>query len=438
MNIGLKWITGGLLLLSAPAWAQEKPVKWDLRSCIEYARAHNIQIKKSRLALEESQENTLQAKAGLLPSLSFSTGHNLVNRPKSVDSDKNSYTADYGFNSSVAIYNGGKLRKSVQLQELQNRIQELTIHEAENNIELAITEAFVQVLYATEAIKINENTVEVARNQLERTREFYKAGATSRTDVAQMESQYSSDKYQSVVARTTLDNAKLQLKQLLELGISDDMQLMFPQVTDEEVLTTLPSKVRVYEMALGIMPQMEYSSLDIDAANLEQTIAKAGYLPTLKFSAGIGMGHGSGYSDPFATQLKNSFNESIGFTLNIPIFSNRSNRTAVNLARLNVENSQLNYQSVQKDLLISVETAYQNAVSYQDRFRSASENLKAVEQTFELTEQQFNLGMKNTLELLTEKNNLLSAQQEVLQAKYMTVLNQQLLNFYQGKQIEIK
>lgn len=429
------WIMLGGLLLSLPLAAQEKPVVWNLNSCIDYARKQNIQIRKSRIALDENLENMKEAKAQFLPSLAFSSGHNYVNRPRPEAGDKNSYSGSYNLNSSVALYQGGQLKKNLQQKDLQTQVQELTIQEAENNIELAITEAYIQVLYAEEAVKINANTVEVSEAQRNRGKELMDAGSLAKADFAQLESQYTSDKYQLVVAQTTLANARLDLKQLLELGIDDQMELAMPEISEESILTVLPSKQSVYLTALGIMPEVKYTQLNIRVASIEKEKAWAAFLPGLKLSAGLGTNHSSGNS--WGAQVKHNWSENIGLTLSIPVFSNRSTRTAVNLAQLNIENMELNYESVEKDLLKSIETVYQEATSSQDRFRSAQENLKAVELSFDLTQEQFFLGMKNTLEMLTEKNNLLSAQQETIQAKYMTVLNLQLLNFYQGKKISL-
>lgn len=433
----VKWFAGFLLLMPLGIQAQEKPLKWDLRACINYARAENIQVKQSKVSLEESRENTLQAKSTLFPSLSFSTGHNLVNHPKATDTDQNNYSGSYGLNSSVSLYNGGKLKNTVRKQEIQDQAQELVVKETENNIELAITEAFVQVLYADESVRINQNTVDVSEAQCMRARELQKAGAISRTDLAQLESQYSTDKYQLVVARTSLDNMKLQLKQLLELEVTDDLELLVPELNDGQILAALPGKVSVYETSLNIMPQIQYGLLNIDVAGLEKERAKAGYLPGLNLTAGIGTGHSSGTDYSFSTQLKRTFNESVGLSLNIPIFSNRSNKTAVKLAQLSIDNMELSLQGLKKELLKSVETVYLDAVSAQDRYKAARENLNAVGLSYRLIEEQFNLGMKNTVELLTEKNNYLTAQQELLQAKYMALLNQQFLNFYQGKEIKL-
>ena len=201
MNAYWKGIVLGLVVLSAPVMAQEKPAVWDLKSCINYARAHNIQIRQSRIAWEESLENTKQAKADRLPSLSFTTAHNYVNRPRPEAGDKNSYSGSYNLNSSVSLFEGGKIRKNVQQMDLQNEVQGLTIKESENNIELAITQAFVQVLYADEAVKINEGTVEVSKAQRDRGKALLEAGALSKADLAQLEAQYATDKYQLVVAR---------------------------------------------------------------------------------------------------------------------------------------------------------------------------------------------------------------------------------------------
>lgn len=438
MNKYWKALTWGFVLLSSSVMAQEKPAVWDLKACIDYARIHNIQIRQSRIALEESLENTKQAKANRLPSLSFTSGQNYVNRPRPEAGDKNTYSGSYNLNSSVSLYEGGKLRKNMEQMNLQNEVQGLAIKEAENNIELAITQAFVQVLYADESVKINESTVEVSKAQRDRGKALLEVGSLSKADFAQLESQYASDQYQLVVAQTTLDNARLELKQLLELGVNDQMELEIPQLSDESVLTVLPTKESVYLASLKIMPEVKYNQLNIEVANIEQEKAWSDYLPNLTLSAGMGSSHASGIGTGFATQTKQNWSENIGLTLNIPIFNKRATKTAVNLAKLNVENAQLAYENIQKELLKSIETVYQDAVSAQNRYRSAKETLAASELSFELTQQQFFLGAKNTVEMMTEKNNLWAAQQEVIQAKYMAVLNLQLLNFYQGKAIEIK
>ena len=184
--------------------AQEKPAQWDYQSCIRYALEQNIQIKKSKVLLDESQVNTKTAKAALFPSLSFSTSHNIVNRPydqsgsnlvnvggsgnyaTSGGSSKTNYTGSYGLNAQWTVYNGGKRLKTIEQQELNGQIAELNIDETANTIEESITQTFMQILYANESVKINENTLAVSEAQRDRAKEMLEVGSIAKSDYAVM------------------------------------------------------------------------------------------------------------------------------------------------------------------------------------------------------------------------------------------------------------
>ena len=432
-------LSGLMLLIPAILPAQEKPKEWTLDECIRYAHEQNIQIKKNKISLNESRIDTKLAKAQLFPSLSFSTSHGYTNYPApgNTGASRNSYTGSYGLNASYTLYNGGKRKNTIKQQELQEQIQQLEINASADDIEIAITTAYLQILYAMESVKINEQTVEVSKAQCERSKELLNAGSISKSDYAQLESQYSQDKYQLVVSQSSLEELILDLKPLLDLEITDELSVYVPNLDDSDILTPLPSKESVYNIALGFIPSIQSSKLSINMAELEKVNAKSGYFPQISLNAGIGTGHITGSDYGFGTQMKNKFNENIGVTLSVPIYSNRENKSAVEKAKLQLEASKLDYLNSQIELLKTIESIYQDARSSQNQYNAASEQLKASQLSYELAEEQFYLGMKNTVELLTEKNNYLSAQQEQLQAKYMAILNLQLLNFYQDKPIKI-
>ena len=215
------------------------------------------------------------------------------------------------------------------------------------------------------------------------------------------------------------------------------MDLVLPELDNNSALLPLPDKMQVYSTALAIMPEIESSKLSTKTANLNVNIAKAGYMPTLSLSAGIGTSHTTGTDFTFGEQVKNGWNNSIGLSISVPIFNNRQTKSAVQKAKLKVLTSELSELDEQKTLFKTIETIYLDAVSSQTKFKAAKEKLQSTQTSYELVSEQFNLGMKNTVEILTEKNNLLSAQQEVLQAKYMTILNTKLLNFYQGEELSL-
>lgn len=422
------------LLLSGlrNATAQEASKTWTLQECLDYAYQNNIQVRQSRNNQLSGIEDTKQAKAALFPSLVASTTQSYTNYPSSEVTDNNSYTGTYGITAGMTIFEGGKLRTEVKRQKVQNQMDALSVEESVNDIRIAIVQAYMQCLYAADAVRINRSTAEASKAQRDRAEEMLRTGSISRVDFAQLQSQYSSDEYQIVVAGSTLDNYKLQLKQLLELDIMEEMNPAVPGVKEENVLKALPPKNEVYETALKVMPQIRRGELGIEAAKLEEKSARAGFFPSISLSASIGTGHMSNNDFESGSQIWNRFNENIGLTLSIPIFSNRKNRTAVNKAKIAVDNSYLEWTSLQKELLRDVESAYLDATSAQAQYLSAREKEKYARESYELTSEQFRVGVKNTVELITAQNEYSAAQQQVLQAKYLTLLSIELLNIYQG------
>ncbi len=425
------------------------PAQWDLQACIDYALEQNITIRKNRVTAASTEIDVKTAKAALFPSLSFSTGQQVVNRPYQETSNlvsgseiissnsKTSYNGNYGLNASWTLYNGSKRLKSIKQEQLNNRVAELDVAASENEIQESVAQVYIQILYAAESVRVNEHTLQVSIAQRDRGRQLLDAGSLAKSDLAQLEAQVSTDRYQLVTAQATLQDYKLQLKQLLELDGEHEMDVYLPTLPDEYVLAPLPAKKEVYASALALRPEIEASKLSVEASDLGIDIAKSGYLPTISLSAGIGTNHTSGSDFTFGEQVKNGWNNSIGLSVSVPIFNNRQTKSAVQKAKLQRETSMLSLLDEEKALYKTIETLWLKANSAQQRYTAADEKLRSTQISYDLMNEQFNLGMKNTVELLTEKNNLLQARQEQLQAKYMTILNTQLLKFYQGDKLAL-
>ena len=429
--------------------AQPLPTQWDLQTCIDYALQQNITIRKNRLNAESAEVDVKTAKAALFPSLTASVSQRIVNRPNSetntiINGDnitssqsKTSYNGSYGIDANWTLYTGSKRLNTLKQQRMNNRIAELNVAESENSIEESITQIYVQILYAAEAVKVNETTLDVSQAECERARALLAAGSIAKSDLAQLEAQVSTDKYQLVTAQATLQDYKLQLKQLLELSGEEEMDLYIPALGDENVLSPLPSKSDVYRSALTLRPEIEAGRLNVKASELDINIARSGYIPTVSLSAGIGSTNTNGNDFTFGEQIKQNWNNSLGVTVSVPIFNNRQTKSAVQKAKIQKQSSELDLLDNQKALYKTIEGLWLDASSAQQRYVAAIEKLRSTQTSYDLIQEQFNLGMKNTVELLTEKSNLLNAQQETLQAKYMAILNTQLLKFYQGEKITL-
>lgn len=443
-NITSVCIAAGIyLLLGMPtAYSQEKalPSQWDLQACIDYALENNIQIKQSEANKETGLVDTKLAKAAMLPSLSASVGQNLSNYPFPQDdasigtgTSSLSGSGSYNLNASWTVFNGGARATGIKQAELNNRIADLEIEESKNNIKLAIIQNYMQILYASEALKAYEDAVELSKAQLESNKIKLSVGSVAKSDVSQWESQYAADNYNLVNAQATLENYKLQLKQLLELDGPDSMDLSLVPPGEEDVLSLIPDKQTIYQTALYVMPQISNSRLSTEYAQLGVDKAKAGFYPTVSLQANTGTGNlynHSAYS--FGSQLKNNWNNVVGLSVSIPIFSNRTVKSAVEKAGITVYSSQLNELSIRKELYSDIETTYLNTVTSQSQYIAAEEKVKYSRESYEVMDEQFTLGLKNTIEMLTEKNRLATAQQELLQAKYTALMNIKILEYYQG------
>ncbi len=423
--------------------------KWTLEDCLNYAIENNITLKKSQLSKATATETLKQSKAALLPSLSASTNQSLGYRPWTnqgvitvtngqVDTEvsKTYYNGSYAMNAQWTVWNGNQNHNQVKLNRVTEEQADLTVQETANSIQEKIAQLYVQILYMTEAIEVSRQSLETSKKNEERGQQMVEVGKMSKADVAQLSAQRSTDEYDLVSAQSQLANYKMQLKQLLELT-NEDFDIAVPTTSDEQALQEIPSMMNVYETALLQRPEIKNAELGLKSGDLQLKIAKAGWMPTLSLTGAVNTNTTSLNSSNWGTQIKTNLSTQAGATVSIPLYDQRKTRTAINKARIAQEQAQLNLQEKQKALYASIETYWLDAQTNQQKFRTAQETVASEQASYDLLSEQFRLGMKNTVELMTGKDKLLTAQQNKLQSKYMTILNQQLLKFYESGKMNI-
>ena len=435
-----------LLLCTASAFAQQT---WTLQDCLDYALKHNIQVQKNRINEERGEVTLWQDKGALFPSLSFSTNQSVGYRPftevisvvqgDQVTSTRSNvtYQGTYGLNANVTLWNGGINYKNIKQQELQNRITALTTEQSELTIQEQIAQLYVQIMYTKEAEKVNEQLLSTAQSQYDRGAEMMKQGQMARADVVQLEAQLSSAKFSVVNSRTQLANYKRQLKALLELDLNTAFDVAGTIPTDEQVLAVGPSAQEAYAKAIDVRPEIKSAELSIEAADMQLNIAKRGFLPTIGASASLGSNHTTGSKNGWGEQMKTNLNMSAGLNFSVPIFDNRRNQSNVKTAKLQQLNSKLDLQDKKNALSSTIEQYWLNANNGQQNYIAAKSRVKSQEASYELLNEQFQNGLKNTVDVLQGRDNVISAEQDMLQSKYMALLNIQLLKFYTGEKIEL-
>lgn len=448
MNKGVILIAA--FLLAATAIKAEMPRKWTLNDCIEHALSNNITLRKTQLEKQASMEDLKSSKAELLPSLGLSTNQSVGYRPwmdngvstvsngtVATSVNKSYYNGSYGLNASWTVWNGNQNRNNIKKSRIAVTQAELSSAETANSIQEQIAQLYVQILYLSESVNVNRHSYETSLKNEERGRDMVKVGKMSKADLAQLSAQTAMDKYNIVEAESNLANYKRQLKQVLEITGDDDFDIYIPEKSDDEALAEIPPMREVYEAALASRPEIESSRLAISSNKLDIDIAKAGKLPTISVTGGVGTSTTSMSSKNWDRQLKTNFDASVGATISIPVFDNRKTKTAVNKAKIKYEESMLDLQDKQKQLYSTVENCWLDAVTNQQKFKAADASAVSEQASYDLLSEQFRLGLKNIIELMTGKANLLNAMQNRLQSKYMAILNQQLLRFYEGKTMDI-
>ena len=430
-----------LMLLPVTVEARE----WTLHDCISYALQNNISLQKSRIQHLSAMEDVKQSKAQLLPSLSASTSQNVSYNPwpesgaymiagDKVQSnvDKFYYNGSYSVMGNWTVWNGNRNHNQVKLNKVTADQAALDSATTANSIQEQITQLFVQILYSKEAVEVNKATLETSKKNEERGKEFVKVGSMSKADLAQLTAQRAQDEYSVVQAESNLRDYKRQLKQLLQITDQDDFDVVADAPADETALQAIPGVTSVYEAALGIRPEIKNAKLGIESSDLQIKIAKAQWMPTVGVNASVSTNTTSMNDNNWGTQLKNNFTVGGGLSVSIPIYDNRTAKTAVNKARLSKQSYELDLKDKQTTLYSTIENYWLQAVNNQAQFKSAKVSTESAQESYELLSEQFRQNLKNTIELMNGKDALLKAKQNELQAKYLAILNINMLKFYQN------
>lgn len=422
---------------------------WTLQDCIDHALQHNLQIKKSRLDEQTATQTTAQSKSALLPSLSASLSEAVTYRPfqkqgsNFVNGSVASSTTgrviangNYGINASWTIWDGQQNRNTLKSSRIAEQQARLQTHQTANSIIEQIAQLYVQIRYTQEAVKTNQMLLEADCQLLQRGEELLHNGKATAADVAQLQAQVASGKYDVVNASTQVEQYTLQLRQLLQLPDSVDFCLSSPSTNETaSAEATIPSADAVYKAALQLRPEIQSGKLAVEQSELSLKIAQGAYSPTISLTAGLQDSHMTGTEQNAGQQLRDNFNGQIGVSVTFPIFDNRQRKTQIEQAKIARLSSQLDLEDSQRQLRNTIDNYWLEANNNQQKYVASKSQLESQRASYALVSEQFRQGKQNIAQLLESRTALLSAEQSLLQSQYSTLLNIALLHFYQNQSI---
>jgi outer membrane protein len=448
MILKLKYILSYLLLLGClNAVAQDstlinKPLRWNLSQCIDYAKKNNIQVNSLRLSQLTAQQEYLLARAGRLPNLSGAASETLihqnargnvaiVNGSTVVTGGGSgvSTSGQYSLNSNVTLYNGNYINNNILQKNLDVESANLNIIQQENDITLQITQAYLTVLLDKENIVSDTSVANTSKAQVKLEQQRFNVGSVAKKDLIQIEAQNATDQYNLTTAMNTERGDLLTLKQLLLLPTDADFDIPKPDTIILNNKNLVPLK-SAEDTALKNRPEIKNGQLGIDIAQYSVKLAQAGYKPTLTAGGAIGSQYSSGSN--YFSQLNNNFYQQIGLTLSIPIFTRRVVKTQVEEAKINVDQAQLTFNNTKITLSQTVERAYINVQNAQSQFDAAEVQFNFNEESYRIANEELKIGASSIVDFLLQKTMYVQAQQAFIQAKYNLLLTQKIYDFYRG------
>ncbi len=426
-----------LLMMPQPVIAQEaephesKNYQFTLEDCLRFAFANSYDRKSMELSAESQQVTYEQSKQSRLPSVNASASETYSN-----NKNGSNYSGNVGVGASVVIYQGGNINKSIKQNRLNMERSEMQLQQYDNQLSVQILQAFLSALSNNELLEYQEVMLNSSRAQMKQGQERYKVGSILESDMLLLEAQYISDSTNVIETRISRDNSIMSLKVLLSMDPLDNLQIIQPNTDNlDDMTASLPSEEAAIDMALEAYPSLKLSQYDILLAENNISMAKTGYMPSLNANANVGTGHTD--FDNVGQQFDDRFNQSIGISLSIPIYSRGQNRANVKRSKIALEQAQLDYEQTQLDVRQTVSLAYRNVISSYNTFKASEMKENAYSKSYNAYEVQFNYGKITAVELLQQQNNYLNVLNTFIRNKYTLLLQRKILDVYMGNEITL-
>ena len=409
---------------------------WSLQECVKWALENNLTVASSRINEELGKVDKETADASWLPSVSASASENW-SFGRGIGGDNtyqsgNSSSTSFSLGGNMTLFDGLSTPRRIQLSRLNLEAATADLEKAREDIRVSVTQAYVQVLYNYEIEEVARQQLSIDSLQVARLQGLFESGKASAAQLSEQKASYAQSYLTWVQASGNVRSSLLDLSQLLELPVWEGFSVERPAVSFEEGYIGTPDDI--YADAVLTRPAIRAEKLRLEGRDKSLQIAKAGYYPSLSFSAGLGTNYYSTFgSQGFWDQLHNNFSQYVGLSLNIPIFDRFSTRGQVRQARLNRQNQEIQLQRVQQSLYKEIVQAWNGAVTAGAKYNASVLARDAATDAMELATAKYENGKATLTEFNEARGRLVKAQSDAVQATYEYLFQRALLRFYRGE-----
>lgn len=437
-----------ILLFSLSIQAQTK--KWTLEECVKYAIENNISIKQTELDTKTADIDKKGAIGNFIPSLNSNASHSWnvgLNQDPTTGLLRNQTTqySSFGAGVGVDIYKGMQNQNALRKANLSIIAAKYQLTKMQEDVALNVANAFLQVLFNKENLKVQQEQLTINEKQLTRSEELVKAGSVPRGDLLDIKATVASDHQKVIAAENSLLISKLSLAQLLQLKEFYDFDVTDETTAKDENNILAQTPVAIYEKAKEERTELKIAKTNLEIAEKNVAIAKGNYQPTLQgfYNFNTRISYADTYTTqngaivsqpaaPFGQQFTDNKGQAFGAQLSIPIFNGFSARNNVERSKVNLEKSKIAVEQEELTLQRNVYTAFTDAKGGLNAYESALSALDARQEAYNYAKEKYAVGMMNSFDFNQSQTLLSAAQSEVLRTKYDYIFKIKILEFYFG------
>jgi outer membrane protein len=466
-----------LITIGVGANAQEAAKTLSLQECVNIALENNLRVKRGLYNLKGAQITLTQWKAAMLPSVNANTNYNKnfgggVNPITQQFTSSNFDNMGINANASLLLFNGWRIQNSIRQYSIEYKATNEDLSKAKNDVILNVVTLYTNVVFNKELYSNADFQLKSSQEQLERIKKQVQAGSLPKANELNQEAQVATNEVNLINQENALNLSLLQLKQAMQMPGSTNLDVAVPPIQLEDlVLDQTPEQI--YGISVQTMPEIRSANLRVQSADYGLKAAKGNFYPTLSLNGSISSSYTNtsklySLQDPpfsrgaqpigetssgeliyqyepnlipldysLGSQLQDKIFKGVGLNLRIPIFNNLQTRSAVQRAAISKETASITKQETENTLRQSIETAYNDAIAASKTYAATMKNVNAREEAYRMTKQRFEIGAANYVEYRISENDLFQAKSDLARAKYNFIFRKKLLDFYQGKSIEL-
>ena len=412
---------------------------WDLQQCVDYALDNNITILQAKNSILLADQYVIASKGNLLPSLSSNMNQNMsigtVELYAGEFVDRRFNSSSLGLSINQSVFNGFRNLNIFKQSKISYERSQNELNKIKDDVSLNVANAYLNILFNKENLELAKSQYRFSSKQLEQVINLVNAGVQPRSNIIDAEATVRLDEQGLTTAQNNHRLALLNLSQILQIPLDGfDIVAIDIEVPSEELLYTDINPILNY--ALQNRNEIKVANNNIEIAKFNTKISKSAYLPSVSF--GYGFNASANFSNlsndnSFFQQINDNKGHSLNMNISIPIFSRNQIKTNVAKAKIQQNNSDLGLAQAKLNVESTVQRAFTDAKASLKSYLAAKKSLESQKLAFENSQQRYELGALNSIDLEQVRIRLLNAESSLINAKYDFIFKTKVLDFYMGK-----